>query len=95
MTALRPGLIRWAKRIGLWLVRRLAKWVATKLIAYMQGRVDDWNERKVKPKGRIRRWTAAIAWLKSKLPALNKVTTQGYEILSNELAANGVPEVAA
>lgn len=95
MQALRPGLLRLARRIGTWLIKRLAKWVATKLIVYMQLRIDDWKQRKVQPKGRIRRWTAAIAWLRSKLPALLKVAGTEMDALADHAEHKlGIPDVA-
>lgn len=94
-TTILRGLISLAKRIGLWLVRRFAKWVATRVLTYMQGRIDDWNERKVKPKGRIRRWTAAVKWLKAHLPDVRKVAVKEVESLADRLEKRGYQEVAA
>lgn len=89
------GLIRLAKRIGRWLVRRLAKWVTNKLITYMESRLEDWAARKHPPKGRMRRWTDAVAWLKAQILKLNCIVPYEYDALANELEARGVPEVAA
>jgi len=94
MNTIRAGLLRWARRIGTWLVRRLAKWVATKLITYMELRVADWAERKKWP-GRRRRWTAAIAWLKKHVAKFVKVTSTEFNELADHAEKKlGLPVVA-
>ena len=67
--------------IGRWLVSKVRKFGAQKLAAYMELRVDVFeerlgrarrNRRKKWLRGRIRRWNAAIAWLRSNARKLNK-----------------------
>lgn len=71
-TALKNGLLDWARKIGRWIITRLAKHFADRLAAYMLLKVEDFERRLAKARtprrklrlaGRIARWTAAAKWL--------------------------------
>lgn len=95
MNTIRAGLLRWARRIGTWLVRRLAKWVGNRLLSYMQHRVDDWALRPKPPKKRIARWRAAIAWLQRNLAKINAIATHEFNELADHAEKKlGIPVVA-
>jgi len=94
MQSIRAGLLRLARRIGVWLVRRLSRWVATKLITYMELRVADWAERKKWP-GRRRRWTAAITWLRANLAkVMGRTAAEFNELADHAEKKLGLPVVA-
>lgn len=71
--AILKGLIRIARAIGRWVIEHFAEKGLAMLIGYMDGKVGDFRRRLARAKrerrkawlrGRIRRWTAAIAWLR-------------------------------
>lgn len=71
-TALAKGLLEWARKIGKWIITRLAKHLADRVAAYMLLKVEDFERRLAKARtprrrrwlsGRIERWTAAARWL--------------------------------
>jgi hypothetical protein len=95
MNTIRAGLLRWARRIGTWLIRRLAKWVGKRLISYMQHRVDDWLLREHPPLGRVRRWRLAIAWLQDKIDDIAACAKSEFELLADHAEKKlGLPVVA-
>lgn len=72
MTTLVAGLIDLAVRIGKWLVKQLARWAKAHVVGYMMGKVEDFKRRIMRAKtsrrrkwlrGRVSRWTKAIAWI--------------------------------
>lgn len=74
MSTLVTALIELAVRIGRWVLERLAKRGFGRLIGYMEGKVDDFERRLARSKsarrkrwlrGRIDRWTCAVAWLEA------------------------------
>lgn len=91
---IRDGLIRLAKRIGHWIVRRFVHWAATRLVAWLRDHVDDWKIRKVYP-GRRRRWAAAADWIEKHTKHLAACAAHEYDALADKLERRGVPEVAA
>jgi hypothetical protein len=74
MSTLVLALIDLAVQLGRWILERLAKRGFSKLIGYMDGKIDDFarrlarartNRRKRWLRGRIDRWTRAMAWLEA------------------------------
>lgn len=75
MSTIAKRLLDFARRIGRWLLERLARRGAVKVIGYLLGKVDDFERRKAGAAkrgnlrrvswltGRISRWKAAAAWL--------------------------------
>jgi len=72
MTIAQRGLIRIARAIGRWILRRIIARGVDRLIGYMDGKIDDFRRRRARVKaerrhvwlaGRIRRWTTALRWL--------------------------------
>jgi hypothetical protein len=67
------ALIKMARAIGRWILEFAAKHGGAALAGYMLGKVGDFKRRRARARtdrrrawldGRIRRWTAALAWLK-------------------------------
>lgn len=103
-TAIRMGLIAWAKKIGRWLLQHLAAHGLDLLRGYMNGKIGDFKRRLARAKtdrrkawlrGRIRRWTAALRWLTEKRMDILGIATHEYDALADELERRGVPEAVA
>lgn len=97
------GLIAIARRIGRWIVQRLAKTAITKLIGYMEGKIEDFGRRlaraktehrKVWMRGRIKRWSIAAAWLTSKSAAIAACTAKQLSEVDTLVKAKGIPVIA-
>lgn len=80
MTTLQRGLIRIARAIGRWILRRIIAKGIDRLVGYMDGKIDDFERRLGRAKterrtrwltGRIRRWTNALAWLERRRAAIS------------------------
>lgn len=98
-TAIRMGLIAWAKKIGRWLIERLAKTAVVHLIGYIRGKIDDFSRRRARAKterrkrwllGRMRRWTAAANWLQDNLAGLGQCALAEFDQLAKG-DARGIP----
>lgn len=79
--ALLTGLVAIARAIGRWVIMRLGEYGRTKLVHYMEARIDVFYDRIKRARskagrrwltGRINRWNKAITWLKTKAKALTK-----------------------
>lgn len=94
MNTIRAGLLRWARRIGTWLVRRFSKWLAEKVVVWLEMKAEDWQLRKVRP--RLRRLFAAAAkWLRARLPQLQKCAVLEFKQLADHAEKKlGLPVVA-
>lgn len=73
MTILQRGLIRIARQIGRWILRRIIAKGIDRLIGYMDGKIEDFERRLANARtkrrwlvGRIRRWKRALAWLEQR-----------------------------
>lgn len=75
MTTIVKGLIRCARAIGRWLLRRIIARGIDLVIGYMDGKIEDFKRRRKRKRtdagkrwlaGRIRRWTRALRWLSDK-----------------------------
>lgn len=97
------GLINIARRIGRWIVQRLAKTAITKLIGYMEGKIEDFGRRLSKARtdnrkswlrGRIKRWQAAVAWLTSHSSSIALCTAKQLSEIDSTIKAKGIPVVA-
>lgn len=74
--AIISGLVRWAKRVGRWLLRRLARRGAVKLIASLEIKIDELEERRDVARGRkvyrARRWHRKLTWRRQLLAWLRR-----------------------
>lgn len=98
-TALKNGLLAWAKRIGRWIIERLSRFAANALAHYMLGKVDDFRRRLAKAKterrrewlkGRIARWNRAANWLIERSDDLNRCVLSEFDQLAKG-DARGIP----
>jgi hypothetical protein len=94
MNTIRAGLLRWARRIGTWLIRRFSEWLSNKVVLWLEMKAADWTLRKVRP--RLRRLFAAAAkWLRARLPVLGKCTERQFNELADHAEKKlGLPVVA-
>jgi len=100
------GLLEIARAIGRWAIEKLAYRTAQWLIHYMEGRVEVFLERRRRAMrrgndsrvewldGRIKRWGAAIRWLRSHVQSLAKASVRAYCQVTNA-ALREIPRVAA
>lgn len=89
-TAIRKGLIRWGRKLGTWLIERLAAWVGSKLIQWLEMKAADWMMRRKRP--RLRRlFLRAAKWLRAKLRQIGRCAAGEFRVLATELGAKGVP----
>jgi hypothetical protein len=103
-TAIRTGLINLARRIGSWILRHLAAHGIDLLLGYMNGKIGDFCRRQARARtarrmtwlaGRIRRWQAAVAWLKAKRDQLIDKTAAEFSLLADHAEKKlGLPVVA-
>lgn len=102
-TELREAIIKFAKKIGRWIVEHLVKRGAEMLRGYMLGKIEDFRRRRAKttrPRrkrwldGRIRRWSAVAKWLGEKAGALAQCTGQQFDELTAAAELQRVPTVA-
>lgn len=100
-TDIRKGLLNLARRIGRWIIERLARMAVIHLIGYMRGKLDDFGRRLGNAKtdrrrtwlrGRIRRWLAAVKWLEEKSAGLTGCALAEFSALA-EGDAKGIPLV--
>lgn len=93
------ALIRFARKIGRWILRKLLEIGGRYLCGYMAGKIDDFRRRlqraktesrKKRLRGRIRRWSAALKWL-----ALNRINVEDDIVREADDAAGTIPMVAA
>ena len=77
--------------IGRWLVGRIRRHGAKKLAAYMELRIDVFEDRLARARrphrqkwlrGRIRRWNNAIVWLEANAAKFNKSVADAIEKLA-------------
>jgi hypothetical protein len=75
------GIVAIARAIGRWVIMRLGEYGRVKLVHYMEGRIDVFQDRLERARsnrrrrwltGRINRWLKAIAWLRSHAKKLTK-----------------------
>lgn len=96
------ALIRFARWIGRWLVRRLARVGALSLAGYMDGKIEDFKRRlagvakfttrAAKRRwrwltGRIARWTAALEWLTEHSGKIEKAAVRAFDKLDERIRA--------
>lgn len=72
MTTLARGLIRIARALGRWILRRLILRGVDLVLGYIDGKIEDFKRRRRRARsdrrrrwlaGRVRRWRAAFRWL--------------------------------
>jgi hypothetical protein len=72
---IRSGLISIARKLGRWILRRIIARGLDLTIGYLDGKIDDFGRRRARAKtarrkrwlaGRIRRWRAALSWLRDR-----------------------------
>lgn len=92
--ALWPAFRKLLKQIGRWLIRVMARRGLRNLLGYMACRVDVYEARLGRARtkrrkrwltGRIRRWNAAMAWLKKHSPRIRVETVRAFEKLSEKM----------
>ena len=98
-TAIRKGLLAWARKLGRWIIERLGRFLADRLAAYMLGKVDDFRRRYARARsgrrkrwlsGRIKRWTAAAHWLIANQRGLLSCAASEFDALAKG-EAKGIP----
>lgn len=98
-TAIRKGLLEWARKIGRWLIERLGRTIADRLAAYMLEKVEDFKRRRARARtlrrkrwldGRIMRWTAAARWLIANQRGLAECARSSFDALAKG-DARGIP----
>lgn len=98
--AIIAALIRFARKIGRWILRKLLEIGGNWLCGYMAGKIDDFRRRLASPRrterrkrrlrGRIRRWSAALAWIEQ-----NQHDIGDDIVEAADAAAGKIPMVAA
>ncbi len=72
--ALLKGITPFLRSVGRWILKRLSSKGVMKLIGYMDGKIDEFIERRKRARaprrkrwlaGRIKRWSAALKWLEA------------------------------
>jgi hypothetical protein len=95
------ALIRIARAIGRWIVEHLLEHGREMLIGYMVGKVGDFRRRLARAKrprrktwltGRIRRWNAAIAWLRKNAAEVTRDAVKSA--CASSAALRGLPVVS-
>lgn len=96
---IRAGLIRYARAIGRWILRRILIRGLDMLLGYLEGKIDDFKRRRGRARrdrrrkwlaGRIRRWSAAYRWLARHH---RSITRRVVELVDREVGSR-LPEVA-
>lgn len=99
MTTTAKGLIRIARAIGRWILRRLIRKGIDLVVGYMDGKIDDFQRRKGRARtqrrvrwlaGRIRRWKAALRWL---IRQRRSITRRIVELVDREVG-HAIPMAA-
>lgn len=90
--AIIAALVKFARRIGRWLIKQLIRLGGAMLRGYMLGKIDDFKRRLARAKtdqrrrrltGRITRWAAAVKWLTQHAVDADKVAKQVDEMVGN------------
>ena len=102
-TTIRDGLIKLAKRVGKWLLEKLAKLLAHLFRGYVAGKIDDFKRRKKNTRtarkrarldGKIRRWTAILRWMDEHIDDVAACTGEQFDELAKAAELRRVPMVA-
>lgn len=93
------ALIRFARKIGRWILRKLLEIGAAWFKGYLAGKIGDFRRRLQRAKttrrkgwlrGRIRRWSAALEWVDINSPSITRDAVR-----EADEAARTIPMVAA
>lgn len=96
---IRAGLIRYARAIGRWILRRIVQRGVDLVLGYLDGKIDDFKRRRGRARrdrrrkwlaGRIRRWSAAYRWLARHR---RSITRRVVELVDQEVGTR-IPQVA-
>ncbi len=99
--AIRKALLRFARRIGRWIIEHLARRGAVMLRGYMGGKIDDFRRRlksaqterrRIWLRGRIRRWSAVLRWLEANTAELVGCAGEAFDALARG-EAKAIPMV--
>jgi hypothetical protein len=100
MRPLITGLLKLARALGKWIIEHLVSHGITNLIGYVNGKIGDFLRRKKKTelgrrllRGRIRRWSLVLGWLKEYRNELEAFAVDGFCAASKK-ALDKIPMVS-